>query len=107
MIASVAMSVTKPLIARPTAEESSHRAHLSRHLSVANLRVQFDRTCPSQTYVRRRGNADKPCVGAFAALFDPGFHLGEVPDEVAGCRIEATGKFARRFIRLAWVAIIP
>jgi hypothetical protein len=84
----------KPLIARLTAEELSHRAHFfPLPLRPVNLRVQFDRTCPPQTYVRRRSNADKSCVGIFAALFDPGFHLGEVPDDAAGCKIETTGKF--------------
>ena len=84
----------KPLISWPTAEESLHRRIFSGHLSESSLRVQFDRTCPTQTYVRRRSNADKPCVGIFAALFDPDFHLREVPDNAAGCKIEATGKFA-------------
>lgn len=55
---------------------------------------QFDRTCPSQTYVQRRGKAGKLCFRIFMVLFDPGFHSGEIPDDAAGCKIEVTGKFA-------------
>jgi len=39
----------------------------------------------------RHGVEIKPCVGIFAALCDPGFHLREIPDDAAGCKIEATG----------------
>jgi predicted DNA-binding transcriptional regulator AlpA len=81
----------KPLIARPTAEELSHRAHFfPLPLRPVNLRVQFDRTCPSQTYVRRRSNADKPCVGIFAALFVP------LADTTI-YEMERRGEFPRRF----------
>lgn len=59
-----------------------------------DLLGQFDRTCPSQTYVQRRSKAGKLCVRILTVLFDPGFHLGEIPDDAAGCKIEATGKFA-------------
>lgn len=87
--------MAKPLIARSTAEELSHLAHFFLlPLHPVNLRAQFDRTCPSQTYIRQWSNADKPCVGIFTAMGDPGFHLGEIPDDAAGCKIEATGKFA-------------
>ena len=41
-----------------------------------DLLGQFDRTCPSQTYVQRRSKAGKLCFRIFATLLDPGFDLG-------------------------------
>ena len=63
-------------------------------LRPVDLRVQFDRTCHSHTYVQRGSNAGKPCLGIFAALVYPCFDLGEIPDDAAGRKIDAAEKFS-------------
>lgn len=44
-----------------------------------------------------RCKLDQVRAGSTAALFDPGFYLGSIPDDAPGCEIETPWKFAALF----------